>query len=108
MKSSVYKKAKYYEIAFGFVDTKKQVDLFESFIRKYGKIKVATVLDLACGPSLQLREMARRNYRAIGLDVSSDIIAYLQQCARNEKVEIETIKGDIRNFKLKKKVILFL
>ena len=104
MKSAVYKEAKYYEIAFSFIDRKKQADLFENFIKKYSKTKVTTVLDLACGPAPQLREMAKRNYKAMGMDISANMIAYLQQSAQDEEVEIEAIKGDMKNFKLKDKV----
>jgi hypothetical protein len=38
MKSQIYKQAKYYEIAFSFVDAGKQANLFEEFIKKYSKI----------------------------------------------------------------------
>lgn len=37
MKSQIYNQAKYYEIAFSFVDPKKQADLFEEFIKKFSK-----------------------------------------------------------------------
>lgn len=60
MKSQIYDQAKYYEIAFSFIDAKKQGDLFEQLIKKYSKTKVKTVLDLGCGTALQLRELARR------------------------------------------------
>lgn len=66
MKSQIYKQAHYYEIAFSFVDVRKQVDLFEKMIKKYSGIPVISVLDIACGTALQLEEMARRGYRAIG------------------------------------------
>ena len=68
MKSQIYNQAKYYEIAFSFVDSEKQADLFEKFIKKYSKTGVKSVLDLACGTALQLREMAKRGYKSIGLD----------------------------------------
>ena len=45
----VYNEPLYYEIAFGFVDAKKQADLFEKFISKYSKIKVKSMWDLGCG-----------------------------------------------------------
>ncbi|MCD6549133.1 class I SAM-dependent methyltransferase [Candidatus Micrarchaeota archaeon] len=101
---TIYNQPLYYEIAFNFVDVKKQVDLFEKFIRKYSKVKVKTVLDIACGPSLQLRELAKRGYKAVGLDISSQMLDYLKQRAKEEGVEIETIKADMINFKLKNKV----
>lgn len=102
MKSQIYDQAKYYEIAFGFVDAKKQGNLFEQFIKKYGKIKVKTVLDLGCGTALQLREMAKRGYNAIGLDSSSQMLKYLNQRALSEGLKIETIKANMNNFRLKK------
>lgn len=104
MKSKIYNQAKYYEIAFSFVDVKKQADLFERFIKKYGKVNVNTILDLACGTSLQLREMASRGYNAIGLDASKKMLEYLKREAKNENLKIETVNADMNRFILKQKV----
>lgn len=101
MKSQIYNQAKYYEIAFGFIDAEKQGDLFEKFIKKYSKIKVKMVLDLGCGTALQLREMAKRGYNAIGLDSSSQMLKYLNQKALSEGLKVETIKSNMNDFKLK-------
>lgn len=103
-KETVYGKPLYYEIAFSFIDAKKQVDLFERFIKKYSKIKVKRFLDIGCGPSLQLREIAKRGYEAVGLDSSSEMLKYLEKRAKEEGLRIETHKADMTNFKLKKKV----
>lgn len=100
----VYKEPLYYEIAFSFINAKKQVDLFERLIEKFSKIKVRRFLDLGCGPSLQLREIAKRGYEAIGLDLSSQMLSYLKQKAKEEGVKIETIRADMSSFKLKKKI----
>lgn len=100
----MYNKPLYYEIAFSFVDAKKQVDLFEKFVEKYSKVKVTRVLDIACGPSLQLRELAKRGYEAIGLDSSPQMLKYLREKAKEEGVKIETVRADMINFKLNKKV----
>jgi hypothetical protein len=40
MKTEIYKQAEYYEIAFDFVDIKKQIDLFEKFISKYSETQL--------------------------------------------------------------------
>ncbi|MEM2956566.1 MAG: class I SAM-dependent methyltransferase [Candidatus Pacearchaeota archaeon] len=101
---AIYNEPLYYEIAFSFVNAKKQADLFEKFIEKYSKVKVKRVLDIACGPSLQLRELAKRGYEAVGLDLSLQMLNYLKQKANEEGVKIETIKTDMTKFKLKKKV----
>jgi len=104
IKHSVYDKPLYYEIAFGFIDVKKQVDLFERFSKRYSKIKLRRFLDIGCGPSLQLRELARRGYGAVGLDSSTQMPEYLKQRAEEEGSQIETIKADMTNFRLDKKV----
>lgn len=104
MKSQIYKQAKYYEIAFSFVDAGKQADLFEEFMKKYSKVKVKSVLDVACGPALQLRELAKRGYKSIGIDCSSDMVSYLKETASAEGLKIEAIKVDMNNFSLRRKI----
>jgi 2-polyprenyl-3-methyl-5-hydroxy-6-metoxy-1,4-benzoquinol methylase len=104
MKSQIYDQAKYYEIAFSFIDAKKQGELFEQFAKKYSKIKVKTILDLGCGTALQLREMAKRGYKVIGLDASSQMLKYLNQKALSEGLKIETIKANMNKFNLKQQV----
>ena len=59
----IYKMPLYYEVAFGFVDVKKQLALFEEFIERKSKIEVKRFLDIGCGPSRQLRELAKRGHR---------------------------------------------
>jgi SAM-dependent methyltransferase len=100
----VYKRPLYYEIAFSFFDVKKQVDTFEEVIKKFSKIRVERFLDVACGPSLQLRELARRGYGAVGLDLTPEMLEYLSKKAEEEGLKIETVQTDMCNFRLEKKV----
>ena len=93
----------YYEIAFSFFDAKKQIDAFEAIIKKFSKIRVKRFLDVACGPSLQLRELARRGYKAVGLDASPEMLAYLSDRAKEERLRIETVQADMCAFRLKPK-----
>ena len=98
-----YRRPLYYEIAFP-IDSKKQVNLFEKAIEKYSKRKAKRFLDICCGPSFQLREIAKRDYEAVGLDSSPHMLEYLKKRAIEDGTRIETIKGDMVNFRLKKKV----
>lgn len=100
----IYRHPLYYEIAFSFIDAKEQVDNFHRIIQKFSKIKVNRFLDIACGPSLQLREIARRGYEAIGLDIYPEMLEYLRKKAREERLKIKTIQADMYRFRLKKKV----
>lgn len=99
----IYKHPLYYEIAFSFFDVKKQVDAFEQVIKKTSKVEVRRFLDIACGTSLQLRELARRGYEAVGLDLASEMLEYLSKRAEEEGQKVETVQADMCNFRLKKK-----
>jgi ubiquinone/menaquinone biosynthesis C-methylase UbiE len=95
---NVYKSPLYYEVAFSFVDEKKQVDLFETHVKEFSKIKIKRVLDVACGPGLQLRELAKRGYESVGLDNSEEMLQYLRQKTKEDGTEIETVKADMTDF----------
>lgn len=104
MTSNIYRHAEYYEIAFGFVNPRTSVDTLEAFIREHSKIEVRTVLDICCGPALQLREFARRGYQAIGLDCSEPMLQYLRRKADEEHVNVETVNADMTDFDLDTRV----
>lgn len=104
MRSKIYNQPKYYEIAFSFVDAEKQVKLFEEFIKKYSEIKVKKVLDIACGPALQLRKFAGKNYIAAGIDSNRLMTNYLKDISLKEKLKINIIEADMNKFRLKYKV----
>lgn len=99
----VYKEPLYYEIAFSFVDAKKQIGLFEKFIKRFSKINVNRVLDIGCGPSLQLRELAKKEYKTVGVDSSQEMLEYIKKKSKEDGTKIETIKADFKDFRLKNK-----
>ena len=103
MNMEMYKHPLYYEIAFSFIDPREQVDSFEKLIRRFSRIKVKRFLDVACGPSLQLREIARRGYEAVGLDLYPEMLKYLRKKAKEEELTIETVLADMYDFRLKKR-----
>ena len=78
MLKSLYQEPLYYEIAFSFINPARQVDEFERIIEEFSKIRAKRFLDIACGPSLQLREIAKRGYEAVGLDSSAEMLGYLK------------------------------
>lgn len=103
---SAYDQPLYYEIAFSFFDLEEQIDLFERYIDEYSEIDVEKVLDIACGSSLQLRELAKRGYDCTGFDLSQEMLNYLQEKADKEGIDIETVKADMIDFELGEKVDL--
>jgi len=100
---SAYDNPLYYEIAFSYQEVKSQVDFFEEVIKKFFKRKAKRFLDLGCGPSFQLREIARRGYEAVGLDINPNMLQYLNKKAAKEGLKIETVHANMKDFKLEKK-----
>jgi len=99
-----YSQPLYYEAAYNFFDAKKQVDFFETLFARYSKIRVKSVLDIACGPGLQLMEFAKRGYQTAGLDSSAEMLYYLTGRGRSAGLHIETYRCDMHNFKIGAKV----
>ena len=99
-----YSQPRFYEIAFAFVDPARQADLLLTHARRHALVAAREFLDIGCGPAPQLRELARRGYRAVGLDRSERMLAYLRGRARSEGLEIETVRADMRSFRLRRKV----
>jgi len=100
---NLYDSPFYYEVAFGFRDISKEVDFFEECIRKFSKIKVNKVLDIGCGPSPYMLELAKRGYAFTGLDLSSAMLDYSLKKARKAGIKIKTIHADMCSFKTKEK-----
>ena len=102
--SEVYANPKYYEIAFSFRDIASEVDVFEHVIERYSQIPVATVLELGCGPAPHLAELARRNYRYLGLDLSSAMLEYAQNRADAADANARFALADMTDFRLDEQV----
>jgi 2-polyprenyl-3-methyl-5-hydroxy-6-metoxy-1,4-benzoquinol methylase len=93
----------YYEIAFSYQEVKKQVDYFEMVFKKFSKGSLKGFLDIGCGSSPQLREIARRGYDAVGSDKNPKMLEYLGKKAAEEGLRIETVQADMKDFKLRQK-----
>lgn len=93
----------YYETAFSFRDISMEVDFFERCIQKFSKVKVKKVLDVGCGHSPYMVELARRGYVFTGLDLSKAMLDYSLEKARKAGIEISVIHADMCNFKAKEK-----
>jgi len=107
----VYDNPKYYEIAFSFRDISKEVDFIENLIAKESKIPVKTFLEIASGNSPHMKELCRRGYRYVGLELSKPMVNYSRKIISQCTLPAEIIEGDMNNFSLTQPVdcaLLFL
>ncbi len=72
----LYDYPEYYEVAFSFRDIPQETDFLQSCIRRYSRIPVREVLEIACGPALHAEELVSRGYRYTGLDINRNMLDY--------------------------------
>jgi SAM-dependent methyltransferase len=97
----VYEEPYYYEAAFDFRNISKEVDFIEQCAKRFSKVTLKKILDIGCGPSPHMLELAKRGYDFTGLDLSQTMLEYSMQKARSVGANIKTIQADMRNFKTK-------
>lgn len=99
--AQVYTQPLYYEVAFSFRDILKEADCFSECIRRFSRIPVHRVLELACGPAPHLAELARRGFAYVGVDVSAEMLEYAAQRAMAAGAATEFIQASMIDFTLK-------
>jgi len=106
-----YRNARAYDIAFGDRDFPDECDFLEWCFKKHSGLKLKEIeeksfLEMASGPSRHAIEFAKRNWRAVALDNSKDMLGYAAELAVKENVKLETVAKDMTKFKLRKPVAL--
>lgn len=91
----LYQQAESYDIAFDFKNVKAECDFLLSL-----KPQTKSFLELAAGPALHVIEMAKRKIGSTALDLSPSMVQYGLQKAKQNKVQIEYICGNMIDFSL--------
>jgi SAM-dependent methyltransferase len=94
-----YQRATYYDIVFGR-DVSREIDFISAVYRQCLGHDPTSLLDLACGPGYHARNFARRGYRAVGLDLRDEMIAFAQELADRDGVRVEWLAEDMRHLRL--------
>jgi SAM-dependent methyltransferase len=100
--TDVYEFPAYYDVLFDR-NYPAECDFMEACLRRHGATEERSFVELGCGPAHNARELARRGWRAAGLDLSSAMLAYAEREARRAGVSIELVKGDFTDFDLPQK-----
>jgi len=67
--------ADHYDVFYADKNYEAECDMLEEVFRRYGKGKTRTVLDLGCGTGNHAFPLAKRGYKVVGVDRSSDMLA---------------------------------
>lgn len=104
---ALYRRADYYDIVFEG-NVSREVDFAIALYRCRTGRTLSSVLELACGPGYHARALAAVGIRAVGLDLSGEMIALAQDKAAADGVAVEWLVGDMREFALAEPVDLAL
>lgn len=97
---NIYQRPEYYEIAFSFRNLAQEVDFFEAAIRKFSRVKVNSVLELAAGTCPYLEEWHKRGFCYFGLDLSREMISFSRKRAKELNAHLKLFRGDMKKFSL--------
>jgi len=102
IKQDLYTNPKYYDLAFcSFRDTKHEVNVIEECIHRYSRIPVKRVLEIACGPSPNLKELVQRGYEYTGIDINQSMVNYIRKKYNplKDKTTLYTVRIGCSNIK---------
>jgi len=76
-------------------------DSVTGILAKYTTCK--DMLDLGCGTGRFTIALAKRGYKMIGMDLTTEMLETARTNAKKARVKVRFTMGDMRNFKLKKR-----
>jgi SAM-dependent methyltransferase len=71
----------------------------DAAVRLLGLEPPAAILDLCCGPGRHALELARRGFRATGVDATGPFLREAEALANAEGLEVELVHEDMRVFR---------
>ena len=92
-----YSYPRYCDIAYGW-DRSGECDFIEGCVKRYCGGGTRSLLDIACGTGIHMREFARRGYSVTGIDRSEEMAGYVRHRARAEGLDMECLCSDMAKF----------
>ena len=94
--SDVYRYPDYYAIGYQW-NTESECNFLEACLKAYGPAQATRLLDIGCGAGRHLTELAKRGYQMRGVDVSSEMIAYVTEETKRAHLNIAASVDDLRH-----------
>ena len=100
--SDIYIDGKHYDQL--FLEDSEDISFWISQAEKYGK----SILELACGTGRITIALAKAGFEVTGIDYADGMLQEAREKSAKAGVEIEWVKGDMRDFNLGKKFSLII
>ena len=97
--SEVYKYPHYYALGYRW-NTETECDFIEACLKAHGPKEAKRLLDIGCGSGRHLTELATRGYQLAGVDLSPEMVAYVNEQAKPSRLPITATVGDLRRLAL--------
>ncbi|MBI2104870.1 MAG: class I SAM-dependent methyltransferase [Candidatus Omnitrophica bacterium] len=97
--SAVYQHPRYYAIGYQW-NTEAECDFIEACLKAHGPPGATRLLDIGCGSGRHMSILAARGYRMAGIDLSPEMVAYVNEAAAREHLDISASVGDLRRLAL--------
>jgi len=94
--SDVYRYPQYYAIGYRW-STEAECNFIEACLKTHGPSGANRLLDIGCGAGRHLLALARRGYELTGIDLSPEMIDFVQDQARQEHLSVTAAVGDLRH-----------
>ena len=94
--SEVYKYPAYYALGYRW-NTEVECDFLEACLKAHGLEDATRLLDIGCGAGRHAMELARRGFQVTGVDISPEMVAYVQQQANLEELSVTASVDDLRH-----------
>ena len=98
--STVYRHPRYYAIGYRW-NTGVECDFIEACLKAYGPASASRLLDIGCGAGRHAMELARRGYRLTGVDVSPEMVAFVQEESKQANLPVTAVVDDLRHLSLR-------
>lgn len=100
---NLYNYPEYYEIVFGGRDLDRECSFIKLVFQKFSKIKIFSILDIACGTGPHIRKLIDVGFNVAGLDISKGMLSILNTSLQNNPNFLGSYENDMANFNLNKK-----
>ena len=97
--SAVYKYPHYYAIGYRW-NTETECDFIQACLKAAGPAKATRLLDIGCGSGRHVIDLARRGFEMTGVDLSPEMIEFVEEAARETDVHVSASVDDLRDLEI--------